>query len=87
MQVILDHDEAWSIMTLMVSQIIDGADLSKDGKEALRAWRADRGQGTVEMDELAEAVNETLGTVLDERTTKLLRRKGKFISSKDRLRG
>lgn len=87
MQIILDHDEAWSIMTLVVSQIVDGADLSKEGKEAVRGWRADRGQGTVEMDEIAWGINETLGTVLDERTTKLLRRRGKYISSKDEMRG
>ena len=87
MQVILDTEEAWSLMTLLVSQIVDGPGLSADGKAAIRRWRGDRTVGAVEMDELAEAMNEALGTVLDERTTKLLRRKGAYISTKDALRG
>ncbi len=87
MQIILDSEEAWSIMTLMVAQVIDGPELSSEGKAAVRRWRSDRAIGTVEMDDLAEAVNETLGTVLDERTTKLLRRKGHYVSTKDELRG
>ncbi|HWO94505.1 MAG TPA: hypothetical protein VNL92_07050 [Dehalococcoidia bacterium] len=87
MQIILDAEEAWSLMTLLVSQVIDGPQLSSEGKDALRRWRSDRAVGTVEMDELAEAMNEALGTVLDERTTKLLRRKGKYVSTKDPLRG
>ncbi len=87
MQVILSDEEAWSLMMLFVSQIIDGPEgLSKESKDALRRWRSDRQVGTAEMDDLAEAVNETLGTVLDERTTKLLRRRGQYISSKDELR-
>lgn len=87
MQVILDTEEAWSLMTLLAAQIVDGPELSSEGKAAIRRWRNDRAVGTVEMDDLAEAVNEALGTVLDERTTRLLRRKGRYISTKDETRG
>jgi hypothetical protein len=83
MQVILEVDEAWSVMTLVVSQVLDHAGLSQDGKKAVRAWRTDRSEGTVEMDELTVGINEVLGTTLDEKTTRLIRRKGYYVSSKD----
>jgi hypothetical protein len=36
------------------------------------------------MDELAEGMNEALGTLIDERTTRLIRRKGRYVSTRDR---
>ena len=83
MQVILEPDEAWSTMMLIVSQVLDQAELSDEGKVAIRRWRQDRQEGTAEMSDLTVSMNEALGTVLDERTTRLIRRKGWFVSSKD----
>lgn len=84
MRLILDADEAWSIMTLTVSQVLDGAELSDDGRAAVRKWRSDRADGTEAMNALAEEMNEALGNIIDERTRKLIRRKGRYISSADR---
>ncbi len=84
MQVILETDEAWSLMALLVSQIIDQSGISQEAKTNLRNWRTKRADGTVEMDEIAVEMNEFLGTVLDEKTTKLIRQKGHYISTRDR---
>ena len=46
MQVILETDEAWSIMMLCVSQVLDQADLSDEAKNAIRRWRSERADGT-----------------------------------------
>ena len=83
MQVILETDEAWSIMTLVVSQVLDQVDLSDEAKASLRRWRGDRVDGTAEMSDLTVAMNEVLGTVLDERTDRLIRRKGWYVSTKE----
>ena len=83
MQIILEGDEAWSIMTLVVSQVLDQTELTDEGKAAVRRWRTDREDGTAEMADLTVTINEALGTVLDERTTRLIRRKGWYVSSKD----
>jgi hypothetical protein len=83
MQVILETDEAHSVMTLVVSQVIDQVELSDEGRAALRRWRSDRGEGTAELAELTVSLNESLGTVLDERTTRLIRRKGWYVSTKE----
>jgi hypothetical protein len=83
MQVILEPDEAASIMTLIVAQVLDHADLSDDGRAAVRRWRSDRAEGTAEIAELTIGMNESLGTLLDERTTRQIRRRGRYVSSKD----
>jgi hypothetical protein len=83
MQVILESDEAWSIMTLVVAQVLDQVELSDEGKAAVRRWRSDRNDGTAEMADLTVSMNEVLGTVLDEKTTRLIRRKGWYVSTKE----
>lgn len=84
MRVILESDEAWSIMTLVIAQVLDGVELSEDGRAAVRKWRQERAEGTELMDRLAEELNETLGNVIDDQTRRLIRRKGRYISSVDR---
>ena len=83
MQIILEVDEAWSLMTVITSHAIDKSGLSQDGKQAIRRWRTDRASGTVEMDQLAIAMNEALGTHLDEKTARMIRRRGRYISTKE----
>ena len=84
MRLILEADESWSIMTLVVSQVVDGVELSEPGRAVLRKWRSDHADGTAAMQELAEEMNASLGTLLDEQTRKLIRRKGRFVSSADK---
>ncbi len=86
MQVILETDEAWSLMSAITSYVIDHSGVSPDGKSKIRRWRDDRAVGTVEMDDLAVAVNEALGTYLDEKTTRMIRRRGRYISTKEGAR-
>lgn len=83
MQVILNNDEGWSIMTLMVSQVLDQAELSEEGKAAVRRWRGDHNEGTAEMADLTVGMNEVIGTTMDERTERLIRRKGWYVSTKE----
>ena len=81
MRLILEADEAWPIMTLVVSQVLDGVELSEDAREALRRWRANHAEGAEAMNLLAEEINEALGNVIDDRTRRLIRRKGGYVPS------
>ena len=87
MQIILETDEAWSLMSLIVSQLIDHTGVSGDGKAALRRWRTDHAVGTVEMDDLALALNEALGNTMDEKTSRMVRRRGRYVSSREGEKG
>ena len=84
MQVILETDEAWSLMSIITSYVIDHSGVSEGGKAKIRRWRSDRALGTVEMDDLATAFNEALGTYLDEKTVRMIRRRGRYVSTKDK---
>jgi hypothetical protein len=83
MQVILETDEAWSLMSVITSYVIDHSGVSQEGKSKIRRWRTDRAVGTMEMDDLAVAVNEALGTYLDEKTARMIRRRGRYVSSRE----
>jgi len=71
-------------MSLMISQIIDRAELSTDGKVIVRRWRTERATGTVELADLTVDFNDALGSTLDDKTTRLIRRRGRYESTKDR---
>ena len=86
MQIILETDEAWSLMSIITSYVVDHSGVSQDGKAKMRRWRSDRALGTVEMDGLATAFNEALGTYLDEKTARMIRRRGRYTSTKDTAR-
>lgn len=83
MQIILDNEEAWSLMSLIVSQVVDRAGLSSDGRTRVRRWRGDRTTGTAELADLTVDFNGALGSTLDEKTTRLIRRKGYYVSTRD----
>ena len=85
MQIILEPDESFSVMSLVVSHVLDQVELSDEARAALRRWRTDRSEGTAELAELTVTLNETLGTILDERTQRLIRRKGWYVSTKEEV--
>jgi hypothetical protein len=84
MQIILEVDESWSLMTVITSYAIDRGGVSTAGKQAIRRWRTDRAVGTVEMDKLTVSVNEALGTYLDEKTARMIRQKGRYQSTREK---
>ncbi len=86
MQIAMETDEANSLMSVITSYVIDHAGLSQDGKARVRKWRTDRATSSVEMDGLAVTMNEALGTYLDEKTDRQVRRKGRYTRAKDAAR-
>ena len=84
MQIVLETDEAWSLMSVITSYVIDHSGVSQDGKQRVRKWRTDRALGTVEMDQLAVAMNESLGTMIDEKLSRKVRARGRYISTTGR---
>ncbi|MCH8919392.1 MAG: hypothetical protein IIA23_01640 [Chloroflexi bacterium] len=83
MQIVLEMDETWSLMSVITSYVIDHSGVSQDGKSKIRRWRSDRAAGTVEMGDLAVAVNQALDTYLDEKMTRTVRRRGRYVSSRE----
>ncbi len=83
MQIVMEADEANSLMSVITSYVIDNAGLSQDGKQRVRKWRTDRATGSTEMDTLAVAMNRALGTYLNEKTDRQVRRKGRYTRAKE----
>jgi len=85
MNVVLNTDEAHLLLTLVSSQLIDHADLSEEAQKLVQDWRRNRSPGSSELDALTVVVNERLGNHIDERTTRMMRTKGKRkVSERER---
>jgi hypothetical protein len=78
LQILIEQPEAWSLMSLVTSQIIDGAGLSSEGKAALRQWRTAHDRDSERTAELTDALNEALGNYIDHRTDRMVRKKGRY---------
>ena len=60
MIVLLEEPEAWSLMMLATAFVVDNAELSNEGKEAIKRWRAERPENSAAMEKLTEAINTAL---------------------------
>lgn len=78
MNVILNTDEAEAVLSLVTAQILDHVELSEATREGIRDWRRDRGPGTGPLDEVTEELNAAIGNFIDERTTRMMRTRGKM---------
>lgn len=75
MQLILDEEEVWSLMTLVTAQVLDQVELSDEAINTIREWRAGLEEGRPAMLEFAQGVNEALGNTIDEELTRTIRRR------------
>jgi hypothetical protein len=82
MIVMLEEAEAWSLMMLVSAVAVDSADLSNEGKEAIRRWRSDRGEGTPEMEKLTDALNRALNSHLDAKFLRRVKSGGRYETVK-----
>jgi hypothetical protein len=82
MQIVIETEEAWALMTLITGYVIDKSGVSQDGKQAIRQWRTQRALGTVELSDLTIAMNAALGTFVDEKTTRKIHQRGRVVTTK-----
>ena len=75
MQLILDVEESWSLMTLVTAQVLDQVELSDDAVKAIRDWRHGMQEGSPAMAEFAAALNAALGNTIDEELKRTIRRR------------
>jgi hypothetical protein len=65
MIVLLEDPEAWSLMMLVSAVAIDNADISEEGKAAIRRWRSDRPEKSPELAKLTDSLNKALNAHID----------------------
>jgi hypothetical protein len=80
MNVVLNTDEANTVMSIITGQLIDQAGLSEAAKKTIREWRRDLAPGTVPLDGFTLRLNEAIGNFIDERTTRMMRTRGQVKS-------
>lgn len=76
MIVLLEEAEAWSLMMLVSAIAIDNADLTPEGKEAIRKWRSDRREGSPMLAKLTEDLNLAINQHLDKKFLRRVKMRG-----------
>jgi len=77
MIVLLEEPEAWSLMMLVSAVAIDNADISEEGKEAIKRWRSDRNEQSPELKKLTEDLNVALNAHIDAKFMRRVQTRGK----------
>lgn len=83
MQVILDEQEAWSFMTLIVAEVLDQVELSDDGSTAIRDWRSGLVEGNAPMSAFTANMNAVFGNRIAEELDKVVRRRDYYRNRGD----
>lgn len=78
MIVLLEEPESWSLMMLVSAVAIDNADISFEGKEAIRRWRSDHQEGSPELEALTEALNDRLNAAIDAKLMRRVKSRGRY---------
>lgn len=78
MIVLLEEPESWSLMMLVSAVAIDNAEISFEGKEAIRRWRSDHQEGSPELESLTEALNDRLNAAIDAKLMRRVKSRGRY---------
>lgn len=76
MIILLEETEAWSLMMLMSAIAVDNAELSEEGKEAIRKWRGEMREGSKGMAQLTDEFNTAINAHIDAKLVRRVKTRG-----------
>ncbi len=68
MNIILNPNEVATVISLVTAQVLDGVDLSEEGKDAIREWRTERVPGRSGLEDFTDDFNDALMGHIEEAT-------------------
>lgn len=77
MIVLLEEPEAESLLMLITAVATDNADISPEGKEAIRKWRGEFRPGSEALDDLTGDLNEAMNAHIEKKFMRRVKSKGK----------
>lgn len=77
MIVLLEEPEAWSLMMLVTAIAADNAELSEEGREAVRLWRSELREGSERLADLTEELNLAMNSHIDAKFVRRVKSRGK----------
>jgi hypothetical protein len=82
MILLLEEPEAWSLMMLVSAVAVDNAELSNEGKEAIRRWRTERAEGSPALAKLTDDLNKAINSHLNAKFLRRVKSKGWYETLK-----
>jgi hypothetical protein len=77
MIVLLEEPEAWSLMMLVSAVAVDNAELSEEGREAIRQWRGELREGSDALAQLTDDINVAMNQHIDSKFVRRVKSRGK----------
>ncbi len=74
----MEEDEARSLLAVVTSYVLDNSGVSRDAKASVRQWRTAHAEGTVKMAALTDGMNEAVGSYMDAKTDRHVRKRGRY---------
>ncbi len=78
MQLRLEEGEAWSLVAVVTSSVVDNSGISQAAKEHVRGWRRKHAEGTAGMAALADGMNGAIGAYIEAKTDRQVRKRGRY---------
>ena len=82
MILLLEEPVAWSLMMLVSAVAVDNAELSNEGKEAIRRWRTERAEGSPALAKLTDDLNKAINSHLNAKFLRRVKSKGWYETVK-----
>ena len=82
MIVLLEEPETWSLMMLVSAVAIDNAEISEEGKEAIKRWRSDRNEQSQQLKGLADGVNAAINAHIEAKFMRRIKSRGRYETSR-----
>ena len=79
MNVILNPNEVATVISLVTAQVLDGVDLSEEGKDAIREWRTERVPGRSGLEDFTDDFNDALMGFIEESTKRRYAKAGRLV--------
>jgi len=76
MIILLEEPEAWSLMMLVSAVAADNAELSEEGKDAIRRWRSEHQEGTEIMARLTDDLNVAMNAHIESKFIRRVKTRG-----------
>jgi len=76
MIILLEEPEAWSLMMLVSAVAADNAELSEEGKDAIRRWRSEHQEGTEIMARLTDDLNVAMNAHIESKFIRRVKTQG-----------
>lgn len=82
MIVTLEPVDTWSLLMLTSAVAIDSTDISEEGRAAIRKWRSAWADGSPELAQLTDDINDAINAHVDAKLLRRIKSRGRYETAR-----